>query len=132
MRLGYCTFNMLLHQCWIWLNNNTILFPDRDDNCWKRAWPEYQFWLEPNSRKWTRSWTDIWTWLHWTCQSGKQVAFVPVEFCWRNCIYSMLSWFAILFSCSCYMAATMQVVFSTHSFYSGLVYIIYFHEKVIN
>lgn len=95
------------------------LFADWNDNCWKGTRPEYQLWLESNSRKWRGTGTNFRTWLYRACESWKQVilAFVKCE----QCIYLTSFCFLILFFHSCYMAATMQVVFSTRSFCSRLV-----------
>lgn len=51
------------------------IFTDWNDNCRKRTWSKYKFWLEPYTREWKRIGTSFWTWIYWTCQSREQVLF---------------------------------------------------------
>lgn len=60
---------------------STFLYSDWNDNCWKRTWSKYEFWLESNPRKWTRSRSNFWTWIYRIGQYWKQVELVPTIFC---------------------------------------------------
>lgn len=113
------------------LFNNSFLIPlslpiywtDWNDNCWNRAWSKYQLWLESNSRKWQGYGATIWTRLYRTHKSWKQVHLSSKTILVPACYFPIVCFVSlILVICSCYLAATMQVVFSTRSFYSRLAY----------